>query len=102
MAGRTGPCLKRVNKYVILANVLVDQIPPADLYNVYHGVHCNSSHAQRRMLLYPEPMIIDVSRYHGLAIAMISTDSKESCKFILPYAKYITSDHIAGHNSQAT
>ena len=23
-------------------------------------------------------------------------------KFILPHAKYITSDHIAGHNSQAT
>ena len=43
MAGSTGPGLKRVNKYVILANVLVDQIPPADLYNVYHGVHCNSS-----------------------------------------------------------
>ena len=43
MAGRTGPGLKRVKKYVILANVLVDQIPPADFYNVYHGVHCNSS-----------------------------------------------------------
>ncbi len=37
MAGGTGPALKRVNKYVILANVRVDQIPPADLDHVYHA-----------------------------------------------------------------
>ena len=46
-----------------------------------------AAYAARILLQYPEPMIVDVSRYHTLAIAMISLDD---FPLMARYSRYFT------------